>query len=109
VVNIFTHFIINNFFGEVYFCSCKSTVLKLIDTPGIKLDEDVNLNSRASSVGIATGLGLDDRMMGVRFPPGAANFSLQHRVQTGSGAHPASYPMGTGCSFPGNTVAWVCS
>jgi hypothetical protein len=28
-------------------------------------------------------------------------FSLLHSVQTGSGAHPASYPMGTGCSFPG--------
>jgi hypothetical protein len=24
------------------------------------------------------------------------NFSLGHRVQTGSGAHPASYPMGIG-------------
>jgi hypothetical protein len=23
-------------------------------------------------------------------------FSLRHRVQTGSGAHPASYPTGTG-------------
>jgi hypothetical protein len=28
-------------------------------------------------------------------------FSLLHVVQTGSGAHPASYPMGTGGSFPG--------
>jgi hypothetical protein len=26
----------------------------------------------------------------------AENFSLHHRVQTGFGAHPASYPMGTG-------------
>jgi hypothetical protein len=26
-------------------------------------------------------------------------------VQTGSGAHPASYPMGTGGSFPGSK-AW---
>jgi hypothetical protein len=42
-------------------------------------------------VGIATGYGLDDRMIGVRFPPGAGNFSLRHRVQTGSGAHPTSY------------------
>jgi hypothetical protein len=30
------------------------------------------------------------------FPAGAGNFSLHHRVQNGSGAHPASYPMGTG-------------
>jgi hypothetical protein len=32
---------------------------------------------------------------GVRVPEGAGNFSLHHRVQTGSGAHPVSYPMGT--------------
>jgi hypothetical protein len=52
-------------------------------------------------IGIATGYGLDDRMIGVRFPVGAGNFSLRHRVQTGSGAHPAFYPIGTGFSFPG--------
>jgi hypothetical protein len=35
-------------------------------------------------------------------------FSLRHRIQTGSGAQPASYPMGIGGSFPGGgTVeAW---
>jgi hypothetical protein len=37
----------------------------------------------------------------VRFPAGAGNFSLHHRVQNGSGTHPASYPMGTRGSFPG--------
>jgi hypothetical protein len=31
----------------------------------------------------------------VRFPAEAGNFSLHHRVQNGSGAHTASYPMGT--------------
>jgi hypothetical protein len=36
------------------------------------------------------------------FPGIAENFSIHHRVQTGSGAHPASYPMGTGGSFPGD-------
>jgi hypothetical protein len=30
--------------------------------------------------------------------------SLFHGIQTSSGAHPASYPMGTGGSFPG--VKW---
>jgi len=30
--------------------------------------------------------------------------SLRHRVQTGSGAHPASYPMGTGRDFAGCKV-----
>jgi hypothetical protein len=44
--------------------------------------------------------GLDDRGPGVRFPAGAGNFSL-HRVQTGSGAHPASYPMGNRGFFLG--------
>jgi hypothetical protein len=29
-------------------------------------------------------------------PAEAGNFSLHHRFQTGSGAHSASYPMGTG-------------
>jgi hypothetical protein len=41
----------------------------------------------------------------VRFPTGAGNFSLHHRVQNGSGAHPASYPMGAGVSFPGGKAA----
>jgi hypothetical protein len=59
--------------------------------------------SRDSSVGIATGYRLNDQMIGVRFSAGTGNFSLLHRVQTGSRAHPASYPMGTGAfslSFP---------
>jgi hypothetical protein len=38
---------------------------------------------------------MDDRGSRVRFSEGAGNFSLHHRVQTCSGAHPASYPMGT--------------
>jgi hypothetical protein len=61
--------------------------------------------SRDSSVGIATDYGLDDRIIGVRIPVGAGNFSLRHRVQTGSGAHPVSYPMGTRGSFPGGKAA----
>jgi hypothetical protein len=60
--------------------------------------------TRDSSVGIALGYGLDDRGSRVRFSVGAGNFSLHHRVQNGSGAHPASYPMGTRGSFPGNKV-----
>jgi hypothetical protein len=32
---------------------------------------------------------------------GAGNFSLHHRVQNGSAAHPPSYTMGTRGSFPG--------
>jgi hypothetical protein len=52
--------------------------------------------SRDSSVGVATGFELGYRMIGVRFPVGAGDFSLQHRVRTGSGAHPAFCRMATG-------------
>jgi hypothetical protein len=48
--------------------------------------------------------GLDDRAIGLRSPTGAEDFSSSPCVQTGSGAHPASYPigtMGTDGSFPG--------
>jgi len=42
---------------------------------------------------------------------GPGNFSLRHRVQTVSGAHPASYPINTKGSFPGGktTGAWSWS
>jgi hypothetical protein len=45
------------------------------------------------------------RGSGVRLSVGAGNFSLLHRVQAGSEAHPASYPVGTGDSFPGDKAA----
>jgi hypothetical protein len=61
--------------------------------------------SRDTSVGIALGYGLDDRDSRVRFPAGAGNLSLHHCVQNGSGAHPASYPMGIRGSFPGGKAA----
>jgi hypothetical protein len=48
---------------------------------------------------------LDDWGSGVRFPAGAGNSSLHHRVQIGSGAHPASYPMVIRGSFPGAKAA----
>jgi hypothetical protein len=60
-----------------------------------------------SSVGTALRYGLDDRGSRVRFPVGAGNFSLYHRVQNGSGAHTASYPMGTRGSFRGGKAAGV--
>jgi hypothetical protein len=55
--------------------------------------------SQGSSVGIATGYELDDRGSGVRLPVEAGNFSRLHSVQTGSGAHPASYAIGNGGRF----------
>jgi hypothetical protein len=62
--------------------------------------------SRDSSVGVALGYGLDDR---VRFPAGAGNFSLLHRVQNGSGPHPISYPVGNRGCFRGGKGATVWS
>jgi hypothetical protein len=62
---------------------------------------------RDRSVGTVTGCGLDYRGSGVRFPVRTGNFSLHHRVQTGPGAHSASYQMGTRCSFPGGKAAGV--
>jgi hypothetical protein len=59
-----------------------------------------NEESRDGSVGIALGYRLDDRGSRVRFPAEAGNFSLRHRVQNGSGAHPPSYPVDTKGSFP---------
>jgi hypothetical protein len=55
------------------------------------------------------GYGLDSRGSRIRFPAGAGNFSLHLLVQNGSGAHPASYPMGTRGSFPGGKVAGAWS
>jgi hypothetical protein len=37
----------------------------------------------------------------VQFPAGAGNFSLHHCIQNSSGAHPASYPVGTRDFLPG--------
>jgi hypothetical protein len=50
------------------------------------------MGSQVSVVGIATGYGLDDRGVGVRVPVGS-RISFLRVVQTGSGAHPTSYPM----------------
>jgi hypothetical protein len=56
--------------------------------------------SRDIAVGIGTGYGLDGRGVGVRVPVGARCSPL-HVVQTGCGAHPSPYPMGTGGFSPG--------
>ncbi|PNF37665.1 hypothetical protein B7P43_G11938, partial [Cryptotermes secundus] len=48
---------------------------------------------RDSSVGTATGYGLDDRGVGVRVPVGSTIFFIV--AQTGSGVR-QTYPMGTG-------------
>jgi hypothetical protein len=61
-----------------------------------------SFRSRDRSVGIATGYALN----GWDSIPGKdKTFSLLHSVQTGSGAHPAPSPVGTGSSFPGGKMA----
>jgi hypothetical protein len=52
-----------------------------------------------SSGSIVSDYGLDDWAIEVRSPTGA-DFSSSPCVQTGYGAHLASYPMGTRGSFP---------
>jgi hypothetical protein len=46
--------------------------------------------------------GLDDRGS---IPAGERDLSFLHSIQIGSEAHLASYPLGTGRSFPGIKVA----
>jgi hypothetical protein len=46
---------------------------------------------------------------GVRVLAGVGKFSLHHRVQTVSGSHPPSYPMGHRDSFPGGKAAGAWS
>jgi len=54
------------------------------------------INSLASSLGIVTRLRAEfDPQQGQGF------FTLRYRVQTGSGVHPVSYPVGSGGLFSG--------
>jgi hypothetical protein len=69
----------------------------------------VTRQRRDSSVGIALGYGRDDWGSRIRFPLGAGNFYRHHRVQNGSGAHPASYPIGSRGSFLGGKAAGAWS
>jgi hypothetical protein len=64
----------------------------------------LNYKSHDISVSIATGYGLDGLCSRVRFLAGAG-ILFHHRVQTGSGARRASYPMGIRGSFPGDKAA----
>jgi hypothetical protein len=83
-------------------------VTMLCDEFNVQLMADVVLftdRSRVSSGSIVSDYGLEDRAIGVRFPAGTKDFSCSPCVQTGSGAHPASCPMGTGGPFPGGKSA----
>jgi hypothetical protein len=54
-----------------------------------------------SRIGAAVAQAVQCLTIGVRSLTGAEDFSSSPCVQTGSGAHSASYPMGTGGPFPG--------
>jgi hypothetical protein len=71
----------------------------------MKLNKILSVRLKDNSVGTALGFRLGDGGSRVRFLVGDGNFSLHHHVQNGSGAHPASYPMGTRGSFPWNKAA----
>jgi hypothetical protein len=53
--------------------------------------------------------GLQAGWLGVQVLTESGNFSLCLHIQTGSGAHPVSYPVDTRGSFPGGTVARLWS
>jgi hypothetical protein len=55
-----------------------------------------------SSGSMVSDYGLDDRVIEVRFPAEAKDFSSSLCVQTGSEAHPASCTMGTEDPFLGD-------
>jgi hypothetical protein len=63
------------------------------------------MGNRDSVVGVETGYRLEDREVGVRVPLGSRIFSSPRRPD--SGVHPASYPTGTGGSFPGGKAVGV--
>jgi hypothetical protein len=59
--------------------------------------------SRDSVVSIATGYGLDDKES--RSSTSGRGKNSLHVIQTDSGVHPTSYPVGTGSCFPGSKEA----
>jgi hypothetical protein len=60
--------------------------------------------SRDSVISTTADYGLDDQGGSSSSPDMDKIFSLLHVIQTGSGAHPALYPMGTGAALPGGKV-----
>jgi hypothetical protein len=77
--------------AELFHADRQTDIMKLLAI----LRKHPEMRGPGSSVGIATGYGLDGPGIESRW---GARFSAP--VQTGPGAHPASYTMGTG-SFPG--------
>jgi hypothetical protein len=92
----------NLLFNQIHICN-----MCLPSFTGIR-SRLISFMSWPSAVSIVTGYRLDGQGVGVqllvelRLPP-------LRVVQTGFRALPASYPMGTGGSFPGGKATWACS
>jgi hypothetical protein len=67
----------------------------------IKMCTNLYYRSRDSSVSVPTGYWLDGQGS---IPSKGKIVSLLHNIQAGSGAQPASYPMGTGGDFLGTKL-----
>jgi hypothetical protein len=74
-------------------------ILYLYNFIGNYYNLKILFKSRDSSVSIVLVHELDNGGCRVQFLVGAGNLSLHHYIQNSSGAHPASYPMGTRGSF----------
>jgi len=92
---MFSHFPPKNVFNRYIFVWDNNTKFCLHLCRQMEEHSGVNTRSQIS------GYELDGRMIGVQFSAGAGNFFLRDRVQTGAGAHPTSYLMGTGGLYPG--------
>jgi hypothetical protein len=79
---------------NLFICNCSARACS-------KRFNDLGVFGRISS---QSGYRLDGRGVGVRVPVGERS-SSSRVIQTGSGAHPAPYKMGTGDTFLGNKAA----
>jgi hypothetical protein len=79
---------------------------RTVEIPKKRLEANIsadirNIDEPGSSVSIVSGYKLNDRVNEVRSPAEVEDFSSYLCVHTGSGAHPACYPMGTEGPSPG--------
>jgi hypothetical protein len=77
-----------------------TTLFSVTQAFSVQWKADMWMMNRGSSVSVVSEYGLDDWAIGVWCPTQAKDFSSILRVQSGSAAHPASYPMGTWSPFP---------
>jgi len=74
-------------------------------SPAIYRVITISTHCEHSSVSTVTRIRAARQRFDPRQEGGEETFSLRHRVQTRSGAHPASNPMGIGCYSPEVSVA----